>query len=278
MKKSMVMSVSKDGLDVNRAKMIKSAGFDALDICFYERDELMLSSDYLAILENIGESIQKIGLECIHTHLYSYPLQVSGCYRDENTDLAIRRSIEASALLGAKRGVIHPRSSIADQHDTEIAFTQNKTQFTELIEYAEKYNVDLAIENIPVFPDNPAGKFYTSDYKDLIRLVDALDSKRICICWDFGHAHLMDFDHPKAILEAGLRIKAIHVHNNSRTGDFHQPPSCGSLKWPPVMKALGDTGYDQLFTIELPFPPIEVFESWLAHIYDCTVYLTNLMK
>lgn len=279
MKTAMVIGVEELKSLTERLEMIKEAGFDAVDIGFYHEEKYLLDDGWQDRVAAVKAELDRIGLLCLHTHMPCYELCVDCEIIDENEEKAIRNAIVASKMLGANVGVIHPRSAAGHLYDQDFAMKHNIEQFGRLRDELVKNDFRLAIENIPVFPDGPHAIYFSSDYHDLINLVDALgDKEHFGICWDFGHAHLMSFSQVKALGEVGDSLIAVHVHNNSKTGDFHQPPSCGSLKFPAVMKALGETGYNELMSLELPFPPRPLWETWLAHMYDCCCWLIECMK
>lgn len=84
---------------------------------------------------------------------------------------------------------------------------------SELLEYAIKYNTGIAVENLPIFPDNSKlMPFYSSSFEDLATLVDSFDDERMGICWNFGHANLLRWEQTAAIEFLESRIKCTQIN------------------------------------------------------------------
>ena len=119
------------------------------------------------------------------------------------------------------------------------------------LEEASKYNVGIAVENLPVFPDCPQYNFFTSNYEDHIELVDSLDSDLIGVCWDFGHANLMKYDKAKVLDAMGERVKIVHMHNNTEMCDLHIAPCIGTVKWEDMIPILAKNKFSGALSLEV---------------------------
>ena len=258
------------------------AGYKDISVAFDSEDSFLLKDDYKRGIENIKELLERHNLNCTQTHLPApYHLLISSEETDEKSEEAIKRGIEATALLGAKWGAFHPRTSI-NGYNRKKSYDANKAKLSEYLEYAVKYGAGIAVENMPLFFDErPEWRFFGGGYEELCELCDDFKSDKIGICWDFGHAHTAAIDQSAALKYVGERLKITHVHDNYRNGDHHQLPLLGSLEWhcidwEKVMQALGEIGYTGPLTLETLYPPLPMQRSFVKQSYECLSYLTEL--
>ena len=144
-----------------------------------------------------------------------------------------------------------------------------------------KYNTGIAAENLPIFHGIvPVMPFYSSNFEDLCTLVDSFADDRVKICWDFGHANLMHFNHEHAIRTVGSRIKCTHVHNNFKATDDHLPPDSGNISWETVMAALYSTGFDGPLTLETHccYQDPSLLRSFAAHNFACLEFIEKFCR
>ena len=119
-------------------------------------------------------------------------------------------------------------------------------------------------------------------WEDLCELCDKIDSDKLGICWDFGHANTASLDQYAAIKEIGDRLKMTHVHDNFKTADHHQLPVlweplwCGCVDWKNCMKALKEINYNGSLALEMVYPPMQLRESFMKLAYDSLEYIKGL--
>ena len=238
--------------------------------------------DYEKNIEKLQVLFNRFGLTCGQTHLPSYHLTVSSEIKDEQTETRIRRAIKASAALGAKWTTYHPRTDIKNGYNRTKSFEANAEILKGYLEDAEKCDIGIAVENMPLYPhERPDWRFFGSGWEELCELCDTLNSDKLGICWDFGHAHTAALKQYIAIPEIGSRLKMTHVHDNYRRGDQHQLPGLGSLEWdcvnwPKVIQALKASGYQGSLALEVLYPPLSMCESFMKLAYDSLEYLKSL--
>ncbi len=252
------------------------AGFKYVSLGFGSSREFHKDS-WTEIVSQIKKWLEENGLICVQTHLPYYDLRISSEILDEDLEAGIKNCIRASAMLGAKVCVYHPRSSITKDYSARASLEDNLKVISEYNEVAKKAGIGIALENLPIFPDIQHMRFYTYDYEDLCELVDALD-ENVTVCWDFGHAHLTKFNHQQGLRYVGKRLSCTHIHNNNRWDDDHFPPSTGSIKWEELMPILSEIGYEGPLTLEVVYPKDDTSESYIEHCYSCVEYLEKLMK
>lgn len=266
-----VVNINWADMTDERLALIKSAGFDGVDLdCERFSDEEI--ADFPRLAESIRTRLDAAGLVCAQVHLPGHDLFLSSEIVDERVDRHMKAVLSSMNVLGAKWGAYHPRSSKNTGYDPKQALRDNVAEIGRYLETADKYDVGIAIENLPVFPDCPQYRFYTADYEDHIELVDSLHSDHVGICLDVGHLNLTLYDMEKVIERMGRRIKILHVHNNFRYCDMHITPAEGTINWGKVMPALKRAGYEGHVSLEINFGGNfalpETLPSLMAHLAD----------
>ena len=193
----------------------------------------------------------------------------------------MKQSIISSGKIGAEYCVFHPRSSISTGYRPSKSLEDNRKAFSEYFELALKHNTSVAAENLPIFPSQKKiMPFYSSSYEDLSVLYDSFNDDRFGICWDFGHANLLDYDQSEAIKYLDSRIRCTHVHNNFGWRDDHSTPDIGNIPWDRVMTAMSESGYKGPLTLETHcwYPDKDLLLSFAKHNFNCLVYLESLFN
>lgn len=243
-------------------------------------------------VERICDELEKNGLKCVQTHAPYYDLLLSAEKRDEDMEKALKRSMEATKMLGSDICAVHPRSYIIDGAPRETAvdrkrsLEENLASFRPLAEECEKHGVLLGIENLMRYPFAHPW-FYSWIAADHAELIDELKSKSVCAIWDFGHANLIEDDHAERILKLGSRIKGTHVHNNDGIEDDHFPPFIPdptayyvrhSVDWYAVLKALKSTGFDGYLTLEPCYNYAYPIDFHIKYLYESVCALDDIMQ
>ena len=235
-------------LDKEKLSMFKNAGFDGIDFGF---DDFLQKEDWEDEIYKVKEAMDKMGMVCSQVHLPYYNIfESSEVYIDEK-ECEMKRAFKAMSILGTKWGAYHPMSSTNFDYDPKRAMHDNREKLKNYLEEASKYNVGIAVENLPVFPDCPQYNFFTSNYEDHIELVDSLDSDLIGVCWDFGHANLMKYDKAKVLDAMGERVKIVHMHNNTEMCDLHIAPCIGTVKWEDMIPILAKNKFSGALSLEV---------------------------
>ena len=264
-------------LDEGFVRRYKNAGFRAAAVSL-AADDLMLP-DWKGHVQRIRDAMDENGIACVQTHLQYYNILRSAESVDDETDECIRRSVEATPMLGAKWGAFHPRAGIDYGYDLKREIEDNRRAVEKLLDTAERCGAGVAVENIPVFPDCPQYKFFTSNPEDHIAFVDLFDPELVGVCWDTGHANLMPYDQAEVIRSLGSRLKIVHLQNNGqRLCDEHALPSVGSIPWEKVMPAIRSTGFTGSIMMEIHMCAERVEATYLAHAYDCACMLEELYE
>ena len=252
--------VTRFGLE-KTAEMCKNAGFDSMDYslgCMEKPEDIFNNEkDYLKAAEELRKSIDANGFPVTQTHT---PFVYAG-WKDPKTYEefiipSIRRSIEVSAILGAKIAVVHPlHHFVYKGHEDEI-YEKNMEFYRSLIPICKEYGIKVGIENMfqrDLLRGNIS--FDTcATISDFLRYIDTLDSEYMVACLDIGHVGLPVTDERAWDFIRALghdRLQALHVHDNDYRNDRHTLPYFGKIDWNEVTRALGEIDYQGDFTYEL---------------------------
>lgn len=234
---------------------IGKAGFEAvdLDLAFNKLShDPMLEDDWKDWVERQIQAAAEYNMPITQGHAHFYPkthwelLSEEEIMRRENI---IKRDIEAAAMCGIKWLVIHPGSCWnGDDYSRKLSMEKNVEHCKRLGEVAARYGVGIAIENLTIHTP----PCFCASADDLMELLDRLgDDKVFGICWDTGHGLLTGTDQPAAIRQIGKRLKALHINDNGGKWDEHILPFQGRIEWKPIMKALGEIGFENDITFEV---------------------------
>lgn len=132
------------------------------------------------------------------------------------------------AELGCRTYVVHLGVSPHDGK-REAAWERVRKAVDVLGARAEALGVALALEN--------GMQGYLASNDDLLSFVAEYDHPAVGICYDSGHAHIMEG--AAVVLEAlSPYVVTAHLHDNDGTSDQHLVPGQGTVDWRPVTEAL----------------------------------------
>lgn len=263
------------------ARLVKEAGFDAIDFSYYwvkEREEI-LGDAYIEYAKELRKHLDDIGLECNQAHA-PFSLQY-GCKFDESEQkyLWLVRAIESASILGARNIIVH-----AIKPPKEVDFEEyNISYYKSLIPYCEKFGIHVAVENLFSYDDKR--KHLTGmlgSPEELNGIVEKINSPWVVACVDIGHASLTGYE-PEEFIEkmSPKLLKAVHVQDNDYVSDRHTVPFAGLLNWEEIMKALKKVGYDGELTFEvflyLKRIPNPLIPEALKFVVSVGRYLTSLI-
>lgn len=257
-----------------------AAGFEAVAVNFNDMPDRS-QRVWDAAPENILGVLEKNKLECVQTHLSYYDLRISAEITDSELEKAIINSIMVAGKIKTPWNVYHPRSAVNAGFCASKTLEENNRRISGYLETAEKYGTGIALENLPIFKDIiPAMPFYPNNYGDLCELVDSLKSERVGICWDTGHANLMEINQAEAIRYMGKRLKVTHIHNNFKFYDLHLTPDNGNIDWKSVMTAMVDIGYCGPLTLETHclYDDDGLLQAFARYNFECLKFLERLQR
>ena len=235
---------------IEALRLIKESGFKYADYNFhvdYRRKDGIYRPDYPKYFNEVARAAERIGITLVQAHApMGDPIEEDNRAFIEDTV----RCVEASAAWGIKNLVVH--SGYLEGISVEKTFEKNKEFFTSVLEHAEKYGVNILVENFnKMCLDN---YFWIDNATDLLAFVKYVDHPLLHAVWDTGHANLQDMPQHEEISLLGNEIKALHVQDNGGEWDQHLMPFFGTMNMDSLMNGLLDIGYDGYFTFEVGDP------------------------
>jgi sugar phosphate isomerase/epimerase len=164
--------------------------------------------------------------------------------RNAQFDFYIKQ-LEIASMLGCPYLVIHPLMPYgwAQEEDSNYSWKINKDFFLKLLPYAERANVVICLENIPV-------NMQLGHISFVNKMVNEVNSTFFKACLDTGHANVMKDDLYQGIKELGDNLHCLHIHDNKGRSDEHTCPYFGNIDWDLVVLALKEIGYDGCISLE----------------------------
>ncbi|MBE6013376.1 MAG: sugar phosphate isomerase/epimerase [Lachnospiraceae bacterium] len=128
--------------------------------------------------------------------------------------------------------VLHPINGMTPLPAEDIGIER----FKRIAGEAEKYNINLAIEN----QGNP-------EYIDFV--FKNVQSNKLYFCFDSGHENY--YSPNLDLLDLyGDKLIALHLHDNDGTEDVHALPFTGSVNWKKVDEKLNSLKYAGAIALE----------------------------
>ena len=239
--------------DERAIKMIKAAGFDAVDYCYWKmwNGTPAMKEGYEEYARNLRSYLDAAELPCNQIHI-PWPLAYGERMDESEFHFAVAaRSVLAAGILGAKVAVVHAVKLPADAPESVVDY--NYRYMMALRPYAERAGVKIGIENLfRRDPETNAFHSHLGTPSEILSLLDRLPREQFGLCIDIGHAALTYGDPAKFIREVGRdRIIALHVHDVEGSADSHSLPYLCTLNWKEITEALAAVGYDGDFTYEI---------------------------
>lgn len=262
-------------------RMIAMAGFDAVDVSMFddEQNAWMFADGFEEKIEDAKKTAEELGVYFNQAHA-PFPTMK---WDDEKYNEMIRpkviRSIEIAGMLGVKNIVVHPVVFPENQKEN------NLKMYNELLPYAKKANVKIALENMWGRDKRRGGIIpnVCSVADELVDYCDSLDPEWFTVCLDIGHIGLVG-EYEDAFIRSlgGYRLTCLHVHDNDYVHDSHTAPFMMKLPWDDICKALADISYSGELTLEadefLAHLPDELFASGLEFMFASAQCLANKIE
>ncbi len=159
----------------------------------------------------------------------------------------VQDAIDNAIRLGAPYVSLCPGMTLAGQ-DLERGWAQLRQSIVELLDYAAGTDLVLLIE--------PAHKFESTlilTVKDALRMIEEIDSTRLGILLDTGHAHVNGEDLTELVHSLKQVPFHIHIDDNHGDSDAHLIPGEGKIDFGPFVQALKEIGYQGFVAAELGF-------------------------
>lgn len=227
---------------------IAKSGFKYIDYNFgkdYSVRNGVYSENWKEHIENINKKCDDLGVKLIQSHS-----PMGRPVADDNKEFIADtiRCVEACGMMGIPNIVVH--SGYAYWLTKEECFRKNKEFYMPILEEAEKWNVNVLVENFNrmVVPN----VYWIDNAPDLLEMIEYIDHPLCHGCWDAGHANMQMMPQDEALKIVGKHIYAVHIQDNfgDLNNDNHIAPFFGNMNMDAVMHGLLDIGYKGYFTFE----------------------------
>lgn len=201
----------------DRIKTIADAGFNEVMISWEDEEE-----PWLVRKEDFPDIVRKQGLGITNVHL---PFIGYNDIWEESriqiqSKLALFKSyVKDCHAFDIPDMVMHT----CDLEAFDADLDKGKAFFSELADTAEKYGVDLAVENV--------SRQYLLEY-----LLDEIDAPHFGMCYDSSHDYLEAENSGRILKKHKHRIKALHLSDNDFKVDRHWIPGEGEIPLDEVIK------------------------------------------
>ncbi len=236
--------------------LAKKAGFEAIELTVAEKGELSFDSTRQDV-EKIVETAEEVGIELssLATGLFwDYSLSSSNDKVKDKARGIVKKMLELASYLGVDTILVvagavdvffKPEGEIVPY---DVAYERSFESLRECLDTAEKYKVNIGIENV-------WNKFLLSPL-EMRDFVDKLGSDYLGAYFDVGNTLLTGYpEHWIRIL--GKRIKKVHIKGfKGAIGNVNGFCDLleGDVNWAEVMKSLREIGYNDYITAEI-LPP-----------------------
>ena len=244
----------------NQIQLCKDANVDSLEVSIFETDVIVGKKINFPELKILKDTLKNKDMAyTVHGEL-SVNLLDQENFEDHKE--VLKRDIEVSGEINATHLVTHfgqTTNTIFENNDTYSSNLKRQQEcYAEMGEYAQKYNVILAIENLFPFKH----EYYAPLPKEIAQQLNEINHPNIKCCMDISHAYI-NCSYRNAHLinelkEMGPLSEHIHMHDSFGNiekiwtyidseatsygqGDLHLP-----LGW-------GDIPFDKIFD-EVQFP------------------------
>lgn len=260
-------------------KMIRAAGFDGVDfsLWYYSFGDhaVLEQDDWREWVQGVCGRLAENNLLVPQAHAYwQHPWQLNEDFSYVLPGEIFHRNIEACHMLGCHQLVFHPVQHFFPLKNVEDTrrkvIDANVKWFSALLPTAEKYGVELLIENIFDYqhvqsPDAPPVPL--SRCEDILELLEKISHPLMKTCLDTGHANIAGDDVPRMIHLYGNKLSALHMQDNFGKiypiyEDIHLFPGTARLDWQKIFAALKEINYQGHLNMEIsagvPGKPYEI--------------------
>jgi sugar phosphate isomerase/epimerase len=213
--------------------------------------EFGLSSDVLdrcqpEEYEKVAGMMKNKGLTCtVHAPFFD----LSGGALDtkilEVTRLRFRQAMDAAHILKPRCVVFHTGFSIHHyQGYLEHWFRKSIETWKEVMDYAEKLELKIAVENV-----------FDTDPSALKKITSSISHPLFGVCLDAGHINVFsEVSVEEWFNELGDKVFETHLHDNNGKQDQHNGIGVGTFDFQQFFKLLLNNGARPILTIEASTP------------------------
>jgi len=247
-------------------RRIAALGFKAIELIAWNRE--VLDSYYTPQeIKKLRDVIASEGLEL--SEFVSTPSKMASANKAER-DASVehfKRAVEVAAELGTKLmntvsvfPFAIPIRPVTDRphmqefsvdYPSDLNWKQNWDDYVDVVRRCCDICADAGLK----YALEPHPFRYMSNTASMLRLIDHVGSDALGMNFDPSHLFPMgDIPHT-VIYQLGDRILHCHFSDNDAMTNVHWRPGKGKIDWKAVMRALKDTGFDGVISIELEDVP-----------------------
>ena len=235
------------GSQIKSLQLIREAGFRYADYNFgydFSTRSGVYAENHQQYFEEIQVFCEQIGIKLVQAHS---PMGTPLTDPDGSFLADTIRCVQACGAWGIPNLVVH--SGYTRGLTKEQTFAENKKFFEAVLAEAEKYSVNILVENFNkmVFDD----VYWIDNATDLLALIEYVDHPLFHAVWDMGHGNLQPMPQHEELILLGEHVRALHVQDNMGDRDSHLQPYLGTLNPDSVMYGLEQIGYKGYFTFEV---------------------------
>ena len=235
------------GSQAESLRHLRDAGFQYADYSFgsdYSSRSGIYSDDLHGHYDSVAQTADELGIQLIQAHSpMGKPLDDPDGQFLADTKLCV----EACGRWGIPNLVVH--SGYLPNLSREETFLRNREFFMPLLEAAEKYGVNILVENFNRMYKEDV--YWIDNATDLLLMIETVDHPLFHAVWDVGHANLQPMPQQEEMALLGSHIKALHIHDNMGDKDTHMIPFQGTMDMDSILCGLQDIGYRGYFTFEV---------------------------
>ncbi|MBE6581174.1 MAG: sugar phosphate isomerase/epimerase [Ruminococcaceae bacterium] len=225
---------------------LREAGFRYADYSFGDdfSTRTGIYADFERHVYDVAQTADKLGMRLVQAHSpMGKPLAEDNAAFIEDTV----RCVDACGAWGIPNLVVH--SGYAYGLSVEETFARNKEFFAPILARAEKYGVNILVENFNKM--HTEGVYWIDNAPDLLAMIEYVDHPLFHAVWDTGHGNLQEMPQHEALALLGSHVRALHIQDNLGDRDTHLMPFFGTLNLDDVMHGLADIDYKGYFTFEI---------------------------
>ncbi len=230
-------------------RYIREAGFSCADYNFgadHRTHTGVYGADYTTYFEDIRRAADALGIRLVQAHSpMGAPIAPDNAQFIEDTI----RCVDACGAWGIPNLVVH--SGYLPGLSVEETFVRNKQFFAPILARAEKYGVNILVENFNKRCVD--GLYWIDNAADLLGLIECVGHPLFHAVWDAGHANMQETPQDEELQLLGSHVRALHIQDNcgGKEEDSHLLPFFGTLNLDAVMHGLEKIGYSGYFTFEV---------------------------
>lgn len=179
----------------------------------------------------------------------------------ENVLIIMKNGIDFAANFNTKKLTLHLGDlDLSRQRQSYIDHI--KPVIIELCNYANQYNMDVMIENMP--RDNELG----CSPEEIELIIKSCNMGNLKFIFDIGHANVSGYKIEDYILKLKQYLTHIHLSDNDGSKDEHAQLGRGNIDFNKYFKLLDEVGYNKLYCFEVLYRTASDLEDNVKSLHN----------